>query len=368
MPRAPPVADIVPPRSANERRGDIAAAVDAAALGDLAPPTQLPSHNFVAVSATAVTTRPVFARVDVGALLAHVRCGASLSANVASLVDSTQHIAAAVARQIHRADFMAATLPRPQTSAASSRPSSSAVHAAASSARPQSSSLARPASASISHLLSQPPSFSSFVKEARRHRYEDAAAPQPSPLPVPRPRTAQQVTFQPSELAAANLLAAATASSIMRYRGHAGQQPAPAAASAVLAAVAAKGHPPPPAAVERLNRPREASQRNTIAEAARKPAAASTLHMVPQPPAEKATAAPRAPARRAIANTSPAKQKEHKAASVAECAVQLPSAPAAGAKKKTKMRKRAPAITVFSLDDAAAQLHSAAAFSKTPHP
>ena len=373
----------------------MAAAIDCAVMGDLAPPTQLPSQNFVAVHATCVATKPVFARADYSSLLQHVRCGASLSANVASLIGATQHIAAAVTRQIQRADFMSSTLPRPpatasrppatasrpQTGAANGRTSASAMHAATSSARPQSSSHVRPASASIGHLLSQPASFSSFVKEARRHRYEDAAASSATPLPVSRPRTAQQVTFQPSVLASVNQLEGALASNILRYQGHPSSQPA-TIGSGNLAVLASKGHPPVPAAVERLHRPKHPSPHTAFMDASRPPArsnqsAADAAHVVPRPPSEKPSAAARAPARRTIANTSPIKQKEHKA-SMKEPAAELPStASAAGAKKKTgksaKVRKRAPvtldipssAINVFSLDNPTSGVNFAGALLKS---
>jgi hypothetical protein len=355
-------------------------------MGDLAPPTQLPSQNFVAVHATSVTTKPVFARVDYSSLLAHVRCGASLSANVASLIDATQHIAAAVTRQIKRADFMSSTLPRPptaasrpQTGAANGRTSASAIHAAASgaSARPQSSSHVRPASASIGHLLSQPASFSSFVKEARRHRYEDAAAASATPLPVSRPRTGQQVTFQPSVLASVNQLEGALASNILRYQGHQSSQPA-TISSSNLSALASKGHPPMPSAVERLQHPKHPSPHTAFMDASRPPARSNhAAHVVPRPPSEKPGAALRAPARRAIANSSPIKQKEPKG-SMKEPAAEMPSAAsAAGAKKKTgksaKVRRRAPvtldipssAINVFSLDNPTSGLNFAGALLKS---
>ena len=359
----------------------------------MAPPTHLPSQNFVAVSATSVATKPVFARVDYSSLLAHVRCGASLTENVASLVDATQHIAAAVTRQLQRADFMSSAIPRtaaaasrPQTGVATSRPSTSSAHAQAATARAQSSSQVRPASASISHLLSQPASFSSFVKEARRHRYEDAAsstAIPAAPAPLSRPRTGQQVTFQPSVLASANQLEDALASNILRYKGSGGgNQPAPAVASAKLAVMASKGHPSAPGAVQRLNRPRDPSPRSVFIDASRPQArqyaarssnsAEDMMSIVPQPPAEKPAAAKRAPARRVVVNMSPTKEKGHKAA-------ELPSSSSVvGAKKKTtKVRKRAPvtldvpsssAITLFSLDTAAPPpANSAAAVLKSRH-
>jgi hypothetical protein len=357
-------------------------------LGDLAPPTQLPSHNFAVVNATAVTTKPVFARVDFSSLLAHVRCGASLSANVASLIDATQYIAAAVNRQVQRADSASSALPRPpaarpQTGVSHGRPSVSTVHATV---RPHSSTQARPASASISHLLSQPASFSSFVKEARRHRYEDAAASAATPAPMSRPRTGQLVTFQPSALASTNQLEDALASNILRYKGSgSGHQPAPATVSENLAAIASRGHQPPLSAVQRLNRPRDASPRSAFVEASRPPvrldaarssrSAVDMTPIVPQPPLEKPTAAKRAPTRRAVSKSSPIKQREQHT-SVKDSAAELPRASAEGPrKKKTKVRKRAPvtvevspsAINVFSLDTATPMLNSAGAFLKPRH-
>ena len=288
---------------------------------------------------------------------------------------------------------MSSTVPKPpaaasrlQTAPAHGRPSTSTVHAAASSVRPESSSQARPASASISHLLSQPASFSSFVKEARRHRYEDAAAASATPMPASRPRTAQQVTFQPSVLASTNQLEDALASNILRYKGHSGQQPAPAVGSGNLAALASAGHPPPPAAVERLNRPRHPPQLNAFIDASRPPARLDAarsnppsansvpVHAVPQPPLEK-PAAKRAPARRVVAHSSPTKQKDLKDTVVKESA----AVAAGGAKKRTaKARKRAPvtvevpssAINVFSLDNATSELHFVGPFAKSrqkPH-
>ena len=365
--------------------------IDSAILGDLAPPTQLPSQNFVAVSATSVTTKPVFARVDYSSLLAHVRCGASLTENVASLVNATQHIAAAVTRQIQRVDFMSSTLPRPpaaasrpQTGVANGRPLASAQHASTSSSvRPQSSSQVRPASASISHLFSQPASFSSFVKEARRHRYEDAASAA-TPMPTSRPRTGQQVTFQPSVLASANQLENALASNILRYKGAgSGHQPAPSVGSGNLAFMASKGHPPAPAAAQRLNRPRDISPRSAFIDASRPPApldsvrftnsAADRIQIFPQPPSEKPTTTKRAPVRRVVANPSPPKQKEPKGSARESVGASLSGVSAGGSKKvPVKVRKRAPvavevpssAINVFSLDSAAPVLNSAGAFLK----
>ena len=283
----------------------------------------------------------------------------------------------------------AASASRPQTGVANGRPSTSTTRPASSTVRLEHSSLARPASASISHLLGQPASFSSFVKEARRHRYEDAAsstAVSATQMPTSRPRTSQQVTFQPSVLASTNQLEGALASNIMRYKGAgSGHQPAPAVDSGNLAAIASKGHPPAPGAVQRLNRPRDTSPRSTFIDASRPPArldsarssssAADTMRVVPQPPADKPAAAKRAPARRAVANLSPAKQKEQKS-SVQLSAGEVPSlASAEGGtkKKKTKARKRAPvilavpssAISVFSLDNAAPVLNSAGAFLKS---
>jgi hypothetical protein len=369
----------------------VAAVIDSAILGDLAPPTQLPSLNFIAVSATSVTTKPVFARVDYSSLLAHVRCGATLTENVASLVNATQHIAAAVTRQIQRVDFMSSTLPRPPAAAAS-RPqtgvangrSLASAHAAASNVRPQTSSQVRPASASISHLLSQPASFSSFVKEARRLRYEDAASAavtSATPLPTSRPRTSQQVTFQPSVLAGANQLESALAANILRYRGiGAGNQPAAAVGSANLASLASKGHPPAPGAAQRLNRPRDSSPRSAFIDASRPPAppdaarfdksAEDRMQILPQPPSEKPAVFRRAPARRVVANSSPPKQAELKRAvgEVIGASVPSVSAGVSSKKKVVKARKRAPVtvevpssdVNVFSLDNATALLNSGA--------
>jgi hypothetical protein len=340
----------------------------------------------------------VFARVDYSSLLAHVRCGATLTENVASLVNATQHIAAAVTRQIQRVDFMSSALPRPpaaaasrpQTGVANSRSLASAQHATTSSMRPQSSSQIRPASASISHLLSQPASFSSFVKEARRHRYEDAAgsaALSATPLPPSRPRTGQQVTFQPSVLASANQLENALASNILRYRGlGAGHQPEPAVGAGNLAGMASKGHPSAPGAAQRLNRPRDASPRSAFIDASRPPAsmnhpaprfnssAENKMLIFPQPPCDKPAASKRAPARRIIPNLSPSKQTEPKGSVGESLKAPVVIASVGGLKKKVaKSRKRAPvtievpssAVNVFSLDNATPVLNSAGAFLKS---
>jgi len=217
------------------------------------------------------------------------------------------------------------------------------------------------------------------VKEARRHRYEDASsstAISATPMPVSRPRTGQQVTFQPSVLASANQLEGALASNIMRYKGAgSGHQPPPAVDSGNLAAIASKGHPPPPGAIQRLHRPRDPSPRSAFIDASRplvrsSSSAADTLRIVPQPPAEKPAAATRAPARRAVVNKSPSRQKEDKVS--AGEVLSLASKEGGTKKKKTKVRKRAPvtlavpssAINVFSLDTSAPLLNSGA-FSKS---
>lgn len=280
----------------------------------------------------------------------------------------------------------AASVSRPQTGVANGRSLVSAQHAATEVMRPQSSSQVRPASASICHLLLQPTSFSAFVKEARRHRYEDAAgaAVVPvTPMPMSRPRTGQQVTFQPSVLASVNQLENALASNILSYKGvGAGHQPAPAVGSGNLAAIASKGHPPAPGAAQRLNRSRDSSPRSALLGASRPPApldaarfnnsAEIGMQMFPQPPSEKPAAAKRAPVRKGAANVSTPKRMEAKGSMRESVGASLSSATAgASSKKVAKLRKRAPVTVevpssaVFSIDNSTTALNSAGAILKS---